>query len=71
MLPQKVSEQLDSEGAPLWRRDHAGLFGGIEAKGDSALFKSTVRGLRSAFLDVLLTLFQTVGKPLAMNWDRM
>jgi hypothetical protein len=43
MLPKNVAERLDQAGVPYWRQDSAVLFGHIEAKGDSDLFKSDVR----------------------------
>ncbi|KAJ5776219.1 uncharacterized protein N7511_001230 [Penicillium nucicola] len=55
MFTQKISDQLDSKGAPLWRQDHTNLFHGIESKGDSAMFKSSVSKLGSALESNRLT----------------
>lgn len=64
MLPESATSRLGPNGDPLWRKDSSELFGHVEARGDSDLFKSS---LESEALD------ESVGskayKPTAKRWE--
>ncbi|KAJ5636087.1 uncharacterized protein N7484_009400 [Penicillium longicatenatum] len=45
MFPRSVTCRLGPNGDPIWRKDSSKLFGCVEAKGDSDLFKSPPKPL--------------------------
>lgn len=65
MFPNNVTDRLDPNGDPLWRRkDSSDLFGHIEAKGDSDLFKCS---LKSGALEECVG--SNGSKPTAKRWE--
>jgi len=64
MLPKGATNRLDPNGDPLWRKDSSDLFGHVEAKGDSDLFKGS---LRSEALEESTE--SNASKPTAKRWE--
>ncbi|KAJ5802866.1 uncharacterized protein N7503_005316 [Penicillium pulvis] len=66
MFPKCATSRLGPNGDPLWRKGSSDLFGQVEAKGDSDLFKSS---LGCEALDASVGSFAS--KPTAKRWEAL
>ncbi|KAJ5945726.1 hypothetical protein N7454_002565 [Penicillium verhagenii] len=72
MFPSSVTTRLDPSGAPVWRQDSSKLFGLVEAKGDSDLFKSSLKHQQHEESEERAEISSFVlsnSKPTAKRWD--
>ncbi|KAJ5939080.1 hypothetical protein N7466_002214 [Penicillium verhagenii] len=71
MFPSSVTTRLDPNGAPVWRQDSSKLFGLVEAKGDSDLFKSSLKHQRREESERAenSSFVSSPSKPTAKRWD--